>query len=148
VRRDGGLGSIARFPLNRLYDNQERFFLDAVPLEIAGYPFGFANVPVNVIKRVEVFRGVVPIRFGADALGGVARSAESHFDPAEHALTGPASADALRDLQPVAEADQLVELAVLVAHELAACDFAAAAVRSDREVSLPVDHESVALPAV
>jgi vitamin B12 transporter len=70
IRRDGGLGSEARFSLNGLYDDQIRFFLDGVPLEAAGFPFGIANVPVNLIDRVEVYRGVVPIRFGADALGG------------------------------------------------------------------------------
>jgi len=70
VRRDGGLGSTTRFSLNGLYDDQIRLFLDAVPLDLAGYPFGIANVPVNLIERVEVYRGVVPIRFGADALGG------------------------------------------------------------------------------
>jgi len=70
VRRDGGLGSTTRFSLNGLYDDQIRFFLDSVPLDLAGYPFGIANVPVNLIDRVEVYRGVVPIRFGADALGG------------------------------------------------------------------------------
>ncbi|MET0792907.1 MAG: TonB family protein, partial [Polyangiaceae bacterium] len=70
VRRDGGLGSAARFSLNGLYDDQIRFFLDGVPLELSGYPFGIENVPVNLVERVEVYRGVVPIRFGADALGG------------------------------------------------------------------------------
>jgi vitamin B12 transporter len=70
VRRDGGLGSEARFSLNGLYDQQVRFFLDGVPLELAGYPFGLANVPLNLVDRVEVYRGVVPVRFGADALGG------------------------------------------------------------------------------
>jgi outer membrane receptor protein involved in Fe transport len=70
VRRDGGLGSGTRFSLNGLYDDQVRFFVDGVPLDLAGYPFGIANVPVNLVERVEVYRGVVPIRFGADALGG------------------------------------------------------------------------------
>jgi vitamin B12 transporter len=70
LRRDGGLGSTARFSLNGLYDDQIRFFLDGVPLDLAGFPFGIANVPVNLVERVEVFRGVVPVRFGADALGG------------------------------------------------------------------------------
>lgn len=70
VRRAGGLGANARFSLNGLYDDQIRFFLDGVPLELAGYPFGIANVPVNLVERVDVYRGVVPIRFGADALGG------------------------------------------------------------------------------
>lgn len=70
VRRSGGFGSYARISLAGLTDDQIRFFLDGVPLELAGYPFGLANVPVNVIDRVETYRGVVPIRFGADALGG------------------------------------------------------------------------------
>ncbi len=70
VRREGGLGSEARFSLNGLYDDQIRFFLDGVPLDLAGYPFGIASVPVNLVDRAEVYRGVVPIRFGADALGG------------------------------------------------------------------------------
>ena len=71
VRREGGLGSTARFSLNGLQDDQVRFFLDGVPLDQAGYPFGIATVPVNLLERVEIYRGVVPIRFGADALGGV-----------------------------------------------------------------------------
>lgn len=70
VRRSGGLGSPTRFSLNGMYDEQVRFFLDGLPLDIGGYPFGVANVPVNLVERVEVYRGVVPIRFGADALGG------------------------------------------------------------------------------
>lgn len=70
VRRGGGLGSDARFSLNGLYDDQIRFFLDGVPLDFAGYPIGVVNVPVNLVDRIEVYRGVVPIRFGADALGG------------------------------------------------------------------------------
>ncbi|HEX5658619.1 MAG TPA: TonB-dependent receptor plug domain-containing protein, partial [Polyangiales bacterium] len=70
VQRAGGLGSDSRFYLNGLTDDQIRFFLDGVPLELSGFLYGIANVPVNLIERAEVFRGVVPIRFGADALGG------------------------------------------------------------------------------
>lgn len=70
VRRNGGLGSDARFSLNGLSGDQVRFFLDGVPLDMAGYLSGVADVPVNLVERVEVYRGVVPVRFGADALGG------------------------------------------------------------------------------
>lgn len=70
VRRSGGLGSSYRVSLNGLTDQQIRMLLDGVPLELAGYPFGIANVPVNLIERVEIYSGVLPIRFGADALGG------------------------------------------------------------------------------
>lgn len=70
VRRSGGLGTDTRVSMNGLYDQQIRFFIDGVPLELAGYPLDVASVPVNLVERVEVYRGVVPIRFGADALGG------------------------------------------------------------------------------
>lgn len=70
VRRAGGLGSSARLSLNGLTGDQIRFFLDGVPLDLAGYAHGITNVPVNLVERMELYRGVVPVRFGADALGG------------------------------------------------------------------------------
>jgi outer membrane cobalamin receptor len=70
VQRNGGLGSTTRFSLEGLTDDQVRIFLDGIPLELAGYPFGIANVPVNLVERIEIYSGVVPVRFGADALGG------------------------------------------------------------------------------
>ncbi|MEM6895655.1 MAG: carboxypeptidase-like regulatory domain-containing protein [Bacteroidota bacterium] len=70
VQRAGGLGSGARFALGGLSGDQIRFFYNGVPLDFSPYAFGLANVPVNAIDRVEVYKGVVPIQFGADALGG------------------------------------------------------------------------------
>lgn len=70
VRRDGGLGSKSRFSLNGLTDDQIRFFLDGLPLDFSGFPGGIAQVPVNWIDHAAVYRGVVPIALGADALGG------------------------------------------------------------------------------
>jgi outer membrane receptor protein involved in Fe transport len=70
VQRAGGLGSDTRFSLNGLTGDQVRFFLDGIPLDYSPYSFGMANVPVNSIERVEIYKGVVPIQFGADALGG------------------------------------------------------------------------------
>jgi hypothetical protein len=70
LRRDGGLGSNAQVSLAGLTGDQIRFFLDGLPLELVGYRFGIANIPVNLVDRIEIYNGVVPIRFGADALGG------------------------------------------------------------------------------
>lgn len=69
VRRSGGLGSDTRFSLNGLQEDQLRMFLNGIPLEHA-FPFGIANVPVNLLERVEIYRGVVPVRYASDALGG------------------------------------------------------------------------------
>lgn len=70
VRRVGGLGSAMRLSLNGLQNEQVRIFLDGVPLDLLGYASGLANVPLSLVRRVEIYSGVVPIRFGADALGG------------------------------------------------------------------------------
>ncbi|MCP3140357.1 TonB-dependent siderophore myxochelin receptor MxcH [Pyxidicoccus xibeiensis] len=88
VRRAGGLGSTALFSLNGLTDDQVRFFLDGVPLDLAGYPFGVANVPVNLVDSVQLYRGVVPVRYGADALGGAVNLTSA---PLEAGLHGAAS---------------------------------------------------------
>lgn len=70
IRRSGGLGSETRLMLNGLSDDQVRVFMDGVPLHLAGYPFGLSNIPVGLIDHVAVYRGVVPVALGADALGG------------------------------------------------------------------------------
>ena len=70
VQRAGGLGSSTRFALNGLSGDKVRFFYNGIPLNFTPYAFGIANVPVNAFSRVEVYKGVVPIQFGADALGG------------------------------------------------------------------------------
>lgn len=70
VRTMGGLGGFTRFALDGLSNEQVRFFIDGVPLRFAGYSLGVANVPVDQLQHVEIYHGVVPSRFGADALGG------------------------------------------------------------------------------
>ncbi|WP_394846218.1 TonB-dependent receptor [Pendulispora brunnea] len=72
VQRLGGLGANTRVSLNGCHEEEVRFFLDGVPFEYAGFPLDVSNVPVNFVQRAEIYRGVLPIRFGADALcGGV-----------------------------------------------------------------------------
>ncbi len=69
-RRSGGLGAPTRLSLGGLEQEQIRVFIDGVPLELAGYPFGVGDVPPSFVDRVAVLRGVVPLRYGVDALGG------------------------------------------------------------------------------
>jgi hypothetical protein len=71
VARQGGLGAEARLSLNGFTGEQLRLYLDGVPFELAGFAFGITSVPVALVDRIELYRGVVPLRFGADALGGV-----------------------------------------------------------------------------
>jgi outer membrane cobalamin receptor len=70
IRRMGGLGSRERFSLNGLRDEQIRFFIDGIPLEMSPYTFGISSIPINLVQRADIYHGVVPIELGADALGG------------------------------------------------------------------------------
>ena len=70
VREQGGMGSDFNFSLNGLSGKQIRFFLDGIPMEGFGKAMSLNNIPVNLAERIEVYKGVVPVELGADALGG------------------------------------------------------------------------------
>lgn len=70
VREEGGIGSNFDLSINGLSGNSVRYFLDGVPLDSKGSGVTLANLPVNIIDRVEIYKGVVPASLGTDALGG------------------------------------------------------------------------------
>lgn len=70
VRETGGVGSSFNLSINGFGGNQVRYFLDGIPLEGFGSSFQINNIPINTAERIEVYKGVVPIWLGSDALGG------------------------------------------------------------------------------
>lgn len=70
IREDGGVGSDYDLSIGGLSGNSIRYFLDGMPLESKGTGITLANLPVNLIERVEIYKGVIPASFGSDALGG------------------------------------------------------------------------------
>ncbi|MBX3254895.1 MAG: TonB-dependent receptor [Chitinophagaceae bacterium] len=70
VRQQGGLGSNSNISLNGIAGKQVRYFLDGIPLEFMGSALAMNNIPSVIIDRMEVYKGVVPVSLGADALGG------------------------------------------------------------------------------
>ncbi|QNF32226.1 TonB-dependent receptor [Adhaeribacter swui] len=70
VRETGGVGSNINFSLNGFTGRQVKFFLDGVPMDNFGSSFQLNNIPVNLAERIEIYKGVVPIWLGSDALGG------------------------------------------------------------------------------
>ena len=71
IRETGGVGSDMNITLNGFTGRNIRVFMDGVPMEGMGTAFQLNNIPVNMAERIEVYKGVVPIEFGADAMGGV-----------------------------------------------------------------------------
>ena len=70
IRESGGVGSRMNFSLNGFRGNQVRFFIDGIPMSSFGSSMQINNVPVSLAERIEIYKGVVPIGLGADALGG------------------------------------------------------------------------------
>lgn len=70
VREEGGVGSDFDLSINGLSGNSVRYFIDGVPLNTKGSDVTLANLPVNLIDRIEIYKGVVLVSLGTDALGG------------------------------------------------------------------------------
>lgn len=70
IRSTGGVGSEANVTLNGFSGRHVKIFIDGVPMDGMSSAFGLNNIPAGLAKRVEVYKGVVPIELGGDALGG------------------------------------------------------------------------------
>ena len=70
VREEGGVGSDFDLSINGMSGNSIRYFIDGMPLDSKGSGVSLSNLPVNIIDRIEIYKGVVPANLGADALGG------------------------------------------------------------------------------
>ena len=71
LRESGGVGSDMNLMLDGFSGKHVKVFIDGVPQEGVGSSFGLNNIPVNFADRIEVYKGVVPVGFGTDAIGGV-----------------------------------------------------------------------------
>ena len=71
LRESGGVGSDMSITLDGFTGKHVKVFIDGVPQEGVGSSFSLNNIPAGYAERIEVYRGVVPVGFGADALGGV-----------------------------------------------------------------------------
>lgn len=71
LRESGGVGSDMALTVDGFSGKHVKVFIDGVPQEGAGSAFSLNNIPAGYAERIEVYRGVVPVGFGADALGGV-----------------------------------------------------------------------------
>ncbi|RMF93570.1 MAG: TonB-dependent receptor [Nitrospinota bacterium] len=72
VRQFGGLGDFATLSIRGSASNQVAIYLDGILLNQAGIgSVNIANLPLDSLERIEVYRGFTPVTFGTSALGGV-----------------------------------------------------------------------------
>jgi iron complex outermembrane receptor protein len=72
VTRLGGMGSTATISLRGSTANQVLVYVDGVPFNTAtGGGVDLGAIPLGDVERIEIYRGMSPIGFGASAIGGV-----------------------------------------------------------------------------
>jgi len=72
VRRFGGLGDFSTISIRGSSPGQVGFFLDGIPLTRArSDTVNLADLPLDELARVEVYRGTSPLAFSSSALAGV-----------------------------------------------------------------------------
>jgi len=72
VRRFGGLGSFSTLSIRGSGSNQVQIYLDGVRLSRASnQTVNLADLPIDNLERIEVYRGTTPLPFGTAGIGGV-----------------------------------------------------------------------------
>jgi len=70
IREAGGVGADLNVTLNGFTGRNIKIFMDGVPMQGNSSSFQLNNIPVSLAERIEVYKGVVPVEFGGDAIGG------------------------------------------------------------------------------
>lgn len=70
IRTNGNIGSQVQINLGGLQGKAVRIFKDGIPIELFGHGFSLGTIPVNMLDRVEIYKGVMPVYLASDALGG------------------------------------------------------------------------------
>lgn len=70
VRSTGAAGAPADISVNGLRGNSVRLYIDGIPVEFVAAGLNISQIPLNSIKRVDIYKGVMPVEIGTDALGG------------------------------------------------------------------------------
>lgn len=70
LRSDGNIGAPVQISLGGLQGKAVRMFKDGIPVELFGHGFSLGTIPTNMLERVEIYKGIMPLYLASDALGG------------------------------------------------------------------------------
>ncbi len=92
IRQAGGLGSEDRIAIHGMEGKRIKVFIDEAPISTPDGSFGINDIPIQLIERIEIYKGVVPARLGGDTLGGavnvVMREYNSDYVDTTYSLGG------------------------------------------------------------
>ncbi|RRD59201.1 TonB-dependent receptor [Tannerella forsythia] len=70
LRSSGGVGGASRISVRGLEGKRIGFFLDGTPMSDNTDFIDINDIPIDMIDRIEIYKGVVPAKFGGSAMGG------------------------------------------------------------------------------
>ncbi|MDM1044487.1 TonB-dependent receptor [Myroides sp. 1354] len=70
VRASGGLGGETHVNINGFQGHAIRYFKDGIPINYLGNSYTLSTIPLDVLNKVEVYKGVIPVYLASDVLGG------------------------------------------------------------------------------
>ncbi|MCT4673957.1 MAG: TonB-dependent receptor plug domain-containing protein [Prolixibacteraceae bacterium] len=81
IRATGGVGSASRVSVRGLEGKRVGFFIDGTPMSDNMDFVSINDIPVDMIERIEIFKGIVPAKFGGSSIGGAVNIVLKEYPP-------------------------------------------------------------------
>lgn len=81
VRNTGGVGSASRVSVRGLEGKRMGVYIDEAAIGQLSDYMSLNDVPTDMIERIEIYKGIVPYRFGGSALGGAVNVVTKEYPP-------------------------------------------------------------------
>ena len=81
IRSSGGVGAASRISVRGLEGKRIGFFIDGSPMNDNSDFIDINDIPVEMINRIEIYKGVVPAKFGGSAVGGAVNIVIREYPP-------------------------------------------------------------------
>lgn len=81
VRTMGGVGSTSRISVRGLEGKRIGLFIDGQPMNDNSDFIDINDIPVEMIDRIEIYKGIVPAKFGGSAVGGAVNIVIKEYPP-------------------------------------------------------------------
>lgn len=81
IRLQGGVGSTSRLSVRGLEGKRVGFFIDEAPMNDHSDFIDINDIPVSMIERIEIYKGVIPAKFGGSGMGGAVNVVLKEYPP-------------------------------------------------------------------
>ncbi len=81
LRNTGGVGSSSRISLRGLEGKRIGYFIDEAPMNDNSDFMDLNDIPIEMIERIEIYKGIVPAKLGGSAIGGAVNIVLKEYPP-------------------------------------------------------------------